>query len=82
VASSAVWVGASWVPCATGCSLDIAFLLPLALPLPLDGDNSSNSNYVRVVRHYLIDALTPAQSSTLAQGLAAARTRMIIATHM
>jgi len=32
--------------------------------------------HVRVVRHYLIDALTPAQRSALAQGLAAARARL------
>ena len=32
--------------------------------------------HVRVVRHYLIDALTPAQRSSLAEGLAAARTRL------
>jgi hypothetical protein len=29
-----------------------------------------------VVRHYLIDALTPAQCSALAEGLAAARDRL------
>ena len=32
--------------------------------------------HVRVVRHYLIDALTPAQRSALAEGLAAARARL------
>ena len=32
--------------------------------------------HVRVVRHYLIDALSPAQRSELAQGLAAARARL------
>ena len=32
--------------------------------------------HVRVVRHYLIDALTPAQRAALAQGLAAARARL------
>jgi DNA-binding MarR family transcriptional regulator len=32
--------------------------------------------HVRVVRHYLIDALTPAQRSALAEGLAAARDRL------
>ena len=32
--------------------------------------------HVRVVRHYLIDALSPAQRSALAQGLAAARARL------
>jgi DNA-binding MarR family transcriptional regulator len=32
--------------------------------------------HVRAVRHYLIDALTPAQRSALAQGLAAARARL------
>jgi DNA-binding MarR family transcriptional regulator len=32
--------------------------------------------HVRVVRHYLIDALTPAQLSALAEGLAAARGRL------
>ena len=32
--------------------------------------------HVRVVRHYLIDALTPAQRSALARGLAAARARL------
>jgi hypothetical protein len=39
-----VGVAVSWVACAAGCSLDIAFLLPLALPLNID--NSSNSNYI------------------------------------
>ena len=34
------------------------------------------SGHVRVVRHYLIDALTPAQLSALAEGLAAARGRL------
>ena len=32
--------------------------------------------HVRVVRRYLIDALTPAQRSALAEGLAAARDRL------
>jgi DNA-binding MarR family transcriptional regulator len=32
--------------------------------------------HVRVVRHYLIDALSPAERSALAQGLAAARARL------
>ena len=32
--------------------------------------------HVRVVRHYLIDALTPAQRSALADGLTAARARL------
>jgi DNA-binding MarR family transcriptional regulator len=32
--------------------------------------------HVRVVRHYLIDALTPAQRSAIAEGLAAARDRL------
>jgi DNA-binding MarR family transcriptional regulator len=32
--------------------------------------------HVRVVRHYLIDALTPAQRSALAEGLSAARDRL------
>jgi DNA-binding MarR family transcriptional regulator len=32
--------------------------------------------HVRVVRHYLIDALTPAQRSALAEGLTAARARL------
>jgi DNA-binding MarR family transcriptional regulator len=32
--------------------------------------------HVRVVRHYLIDGLTPAQLSALAEGLAAARDRL------
>jgi len=32
--------------------------------------------HVRVVRHYLIDALTPAQRSAIAEGLAAARARL------
>jgi DNA-binding MarR family transcriptional regulator len=32
--------------------------------------------HVRVVRHYLIDALTPAQRSALAAGLSAARDRL------
>ena len=34
------------------------------------------AGHVRVVRHYLIDALTPAQRSALAEGLAAARARL------
>jgi DNA-binding MarR family transcriptional regulator len=32
--------------------------------------------HVRVVRHYLIDALTPAQRSAIAEGLATARDRL------
>jgi len=32
--------------------------------------------HVRVVRHYLIDALTPAQRTAIAQGLATARDRL------
>jgi DNA-binding MarR family transcriptional regulator len=32
--------------------------------------------HVRVVRHYLIDALTPRQRSVIAEGLAAARDRL------
>jgi len=38
--------------------------------------HSAAPGHVRVVRHYLIDALTPAQRSAMTEGLAAARDRL------